>query len=305
MFKNATVYRLPAGWAPEVAEMEEALQREPFAPCSAQEDKSIGWAPPRGDAHGPLVESVGGQRILRLMIETRQVPTAVVRRLLEERLAEIEASTGRKPGRKESRDLFDDIQQSLLPQAFPKTASVWVWLDLRAGALWLDTASQAKADETITALVRALPGFAPRLLQTQTSPQAAMTAWLLVVDTEDGPAHLHIGRECELKSADEFQSVVRYTRHPLQTEEVRRHIAEGKLPTRLALEWEGRVAFTLTEGLALKKIAFLDGVFEDNASAEDEGGFDADVALATGELSGLLADLVQALGGEAAPVGAG
>jgi recombination associated protein RdgC len=41
-------------------------------------------------------------------------------------------------------------------------------------------------------------------------------------------------------------------------------------------------------------------VFEDNASAEDQGGFDADVALATGELGALITDLTAALGGELA-----
>jgi recombination associated protein RdgC len=53
----------------------------------------------------------------------------------------------------------------------------------------------------------------------------------------------------------------------------------------------------LTEGLQLKKIAFLDTVFE--GSKADDGGFDTDVAIATGELSKLLPDLVEALGGEA------
>ena len=78
-------------------------------------------------------------------------------------------------------------------------------------------------------------------------------------------------------------------------------IEQGKLPVKLGMDWDGRVSFVLTEGLQLRKLAFLDGVFEDNASAEDEGGFDADVAIATGELASLLTDLIAALGGELAP----
>jgi len=68
------------------------------------------------------------------------------------------------------------------------------------------------------------------------------------------------------------------------------------LPTKLAMTWDDRVSFVLTEGLQLKKVAFLDTVFE--GQGQDDGGFDADVAIATGELSKLIPDLIEALGGE-------
>ena len=74
------------------------------------------------------------------------------------------------------------------------------------------------------------------------------------------------------------------------------HIAAGKLPTKLALTWDGRVSFVLTEGLQVRKLAFLDSVFE--GQGKDDSGFDADVAIATGELSKLIPDLIEALGGE-------
>jgi recombination associated protein RdgC len=90
--------------------------------------------------------------------------------------------------------------------------------------------------------------------------------------------------------------VVRYVRHALDTDEVKHHVEGGKLPTRLAMTWDGRVSFSLTEGMQLKKVTFLDVVFE--SATEQDGGFDADVAIATGELSQLLPDLLEALGGE-------
>jgi len=106
-----------------------------------------------------------------------------------------------------------------------------------------------------------------------------------------------VDRECELKSADEAKAVVRYARHPLDIEEVQAHIAAGKLPTKLALTWDDRVSFMLTEGLQIKKVSFLDTVFE--GTKADDGGFDTDVAIATGELVKLIPDLIEALGGEA------
>jgi recombination associated protein RdgC len=56
----------------------------------------------------------------------------------------------------------------------------------------------------------------------------------------------------------------------------------------------------LTEALTLKKIKLLDGVLEQadkGATGQDEGGFDADVAITTGELRQLIPDLLAALGG--------
>lgn len=297
MFKHVMIYRIGAGWSAPVEQMEEALAAMPFAPCGATQEKSFGWVPPRGQAHGALVELVGGHRILRFQIETKAVPGSVVKQHLDERVAQIEAKEGRKPGRKESRDLRDEIVRDLLPMAFAKTASIMVWMDLQAGRLVLDTSSQARADEVITALVKGLDGLQLSPFNTQMSPQAAMTAWL-TGSADDWPAHFAPGQEVELKSADEMKSVVKFTRHHLDDEQMRLHIGQGKLPTKLALDWDGRVRFVLTESTVLGKIAFLDGVYEDNASAEDEGGFDADVAIATGELGALINDLTEALGGE-------
>ena len=293
------VYRIAPGWAMEVEAMEAALAKMPFQPCGATQPESYGWAPPRGQAHGALVELVAGQRILRFMHESKAVPGSVIKRRLEERCAQIEEKEGRKPGRKESRELRDEIVQELLPMAFARTASVLVWLDLDQGRLVLDCASTGKADTLVSALVECLAGLQVSLLNTQVSPQAAMTQWL-TGNADEWPAHFAPGREVELKSGDEMNSVVKFTRHPLDDEEMKRHIAQGKLPPQLALDWEGRVSFVLTEGTQLKKLTFLDGVFEEQAGAEDNGGFDSDVAIATGELAALITDLTTALGGELA-----
>ena len=120
-----------------------------------------------------------------------------------------------------------------------------------------------------------------------------MAHWLV---SQEAPTGFSVDRECELKSADESKSVVRYGRHPLDIAEVKQHIEHGKLPTRLALTWDDRVSFVLTEGLQIRKIALLDAVME--GQSQDDGGFDADVAIATGELSRLIPDLIEALGGE-------
>jgi recombination associated protein RdgC len=294
VFKNLMVYRIDAGWQPSFEQMQDSLYAERFVPCGASQEKAIGWVEPRGEAHAPLVELVAGQLILKLKIETKSVPTSVVNRKAKERGAHIESTTGRRPGKKEMREIKDDVKLSLMPLAFTKETSVWVWIDPKAQWLMLDAGSQAKADEVITMLAKSFVGLGLRLINTQLSPQSAMASWLLA---QEAPSGFSVDRECELKAADESKAVVRYVRHALDTDEVKQHVAAGKLPTRLALTWDSRVSLVLTEALQLKKLAFLDAVFEDSSSEKDEG-FDADVAIATGELRKLLPDLIEALGGE-------
>ncbi|MDD2918805.1 recombination-associated protein RdgC [Rhodoferax sp.] len=295
MFKNVIMYRIAAEWSLSAQEIETRLQDNHFVECGASQERSIGWIEPRGEAHGPLLEVVAGQWILKLMTETRALPASVVNRKAQERVAKIEASTGRKPGKKETRDLKDDIRLELLPMAFTKQSSTQVWIDRAANLLVVDAGSQARADELATLLVQSLPGLALSLLNTRLSPSAAMAEWLV---SQEAPQGFSVDRECELKAADESKAVVRYARHRLDTDEIKQHIEGGKMPTRLALTWDDRVSFVLTEGLQLKKLAFLEVVFEGASQGKDDG-FDADVAIATGELQKALPALLEALGGEA------
>lgn len=292
MFKNMIIYRIAPDWQIDLLQVEAALAQLPFMECGATQERSWGWAPPRGDAHGAMAESIAGQWLLRFMVETKVLPGSVLARRVQEKAARIEQETGRKPGKRESRDLKEEAKLDLLPMAFTKQSAMWVWIDTEARFLVLDTSSQSRADEVASALIEALPGLALALLDTQTSPQAAMSQWL---STQEAPPGFSIDRECELKSADAEKAVVRYARHPLDIEEIQAHIAAGKLPTKLALSWDERVSFVLTEGLQIKKLAFLDAATQGQS---DDGGFDADVALATGELRQFIPDLIAALGGE-------
>lgn len=298
MFKNLIIYRIAAAWQCDHAQIEEALARAPFMECGPTQERSTGWVPARGEAHGAMVESIGGQWIAKFMTEAKTVPAQVLARRVKEKAERIEQETGRKPGKKESKELKDEAILELLPMVFAKQGATWVWIDRDARMLVLDTGSQSRADEIVTMLCEVLPGLSVALLHTCTSPQASMAHWL---STQEAPRGFSIDRECELKACDEGKAVVRYGRHPLDIEEVSAHIAAGKLPTKLALTWDDRVSFVLTEGMQIKKLAFLDSVFE--GKADDEGGFDADVAIATGELLRLIPDLVEALGGETKPVG--
>jgi recombination associated protein RdgC len=302
VFKNVMMYRMLSPWTVTAAQLEEALEPARYVECTGSQEKAVGWVEPRGKANGALVEVVGGQWILKLMVETKVLPASVVKRRAQEQLAQIEATTGRKPGKKEAREILDDARMSLMPMAFTKQGATVVWIDPQAMLLVLDAGSQGRADEVMTCLINAIEGFAVQLINTEMSPAAGMAQWLA---TKEAPAGFTVDRECELKASDESKAVVRYTRHALDTDEVTEHIAMGKMPTRLAMSWNDHVSFVLTEALQLKKVAVLDVVFEAASALASDGkedNFDGDVAIATGELQKLIPDLLEALGGEVLPI---
>lgn len=295
MFKNAIIYKL-ASTELSAAALSEKLSAAQFVSCGSTQDKSVGWIPPRGE-YEALVESIGGQLIAKLAIETKSVPKSEIDKQLQAVSEHIEQTTGRKPGKKERRNLQEEIRFDLLPKAFPKLKHVLVWIDQEAGTLVINAGSQSAADDVISALLHSVNDLQISLINTVTSPQAAMTQWLLS-DHLDMPGAFAIERECVLKSNSEDAATVKFNQHDLDNPDVRKHVTEGKLPKQLALSWDGKASFVLTETLQLKKIAFLDGVMDASGADKHEDRFDADVALATGLLAPVIAELTEALGGE-------
>ena len=124
-----------------------------------------------------------------------------------------------------------------------------------------------------------------------------MTGW--VADGE-APVGFTLDQDLELRSTD--KASVRYVNHTLEGEEIRQHIATGKIVTRLAMTWNDRISFVLNDQLQIKRLAFLD-ILKEQAESQGENAderFDIDFTLMTGEVARLLDDLVTALGGEVA-----
>lgn len=296
MLNNAFIYKISGLPDRGAIAFDAALQPRVFVPCGQTQEKSVGWVPPRGEANGLLMERVAGQLICKLAIETKSVPKSELDKWVAAQSDRIEQATGRKPGKKERRELKEDALLALLPNAFAKRKDVPVWIDPKAQTMVIAAGSQSAADEVVGTLLHCI-AVSVGLVQTARSPQSAMTQWLLG-DHIDMPGAFSIERECVLKSNGEDAATVKFSKHTLDSPEVRKHVTEGKLPTQLALSWDGRVAFVLTENLQLKKIAFLDGVMDASGTDKHEDRFDSDVALATGLLAPVIAELIEALGGE-------
>lgn len=296
-FKNLIVYRMPARWGMTAEALAEQLGPHAFAPGSGLQELSIGWVAPR-EGDPSLVGSVNGQLLLTLRQEKKLLPAKVVAQVLKQRAEQLEETEGFKPGRKRLKELKEAVRDELLPRAFALSSDTRVWIDPTAGWLVVDAASTAKADDVFGLLVKAIDGFPGRSLKVAGSVAGAMTAWLA---SGEAPAGFTVDQDVELKARD-GKATVRYANQSLETEDVARHIQAGKQCTRLALTWADRVGFVLTDKLEIKRVRPLDVVKEGAGSAGVEADaaerFESDMTLMTGELARLLADVVEALGGE-------
>jgi recombination associated protein RdgC len=256
-----------------------------------------------------LAESTGRAGvILNLCVERRVVPASAVNEAVAVMIERYRQETGReRVSAKIKKEFKEEAIQTLLPRAFTKKATTTVWIDPVGHFLVVDSASLAGADKTVSHLVEALSevaddlgmpraGVQARPVQTNMSAGASMARWLA---SREAPVSFTVDRDCELKMPDDQKSTVRYQRHTLEINEVADHIASGKVPTKLAMTWNDRVSFVLGDMLQVGKIKMLDVVLDGvQERGKDDDGFDTDVAIITGELSALIPDLLDALGGE-------
>lgn len=297
-FKNIILYRLLAPWAIALEQLEEQLKRAEFVPCPSNQACSRGWVSPRKD--GALVYANNQQWMIALRIEKRLLPSSVVNAEVAIRANAIQDQQGYAPGRKMLKEIKERVTEELLSRAFTQKQTVFVWIDPKNGYLAIDSGSQSKADDVLEMLRLCLDQFPVKSLYTHQSPTSAMADWLA---GGDAPTGFTIDRDCELKANGEEKSTVSFKRHPLGDEisdEIKSHLAAGKLPTKLALTWDDRISFVLGENIEIKRLHFLDLLKEQaekEAKVADEQ-FDADFAIMTGELTRFIPMLIDALGGE-------
>lgn len=291
-FKNLQIYRLPANWESTAAALEEKLAERPLQPCTGLNLQSRGWVAPAQTEQ--LVYEQQKHLLIAMGIEQKLLPAAVIRQEADERALQYERLKGFKPGRKMMRELKEQVTAELLPRAFVRQRKLHAWLDVQNGLLIVDTSSANRAEELVELLRDTLGEFAVLLVETDHAPSATLTAWLA---SGNPPGQLALDDECELCGSDVTKPTVRYVRHPLEGEDgLKRHIADGKFVTKLALTWSDRIALVVTEKLQIKRVKFLAVKEGDDQIAQNpEEQFDVDFALMTGELSQLIKDLGEAL----------
>lgn len=299
-FKNAIVYRLtdPMGLMAHLPALEENLKQFQFIPCGSQDMARAGWVPATKQ-HQTLVHQANGQFLLTIQKQEKIIPGPVIKQELNARVTKLETEQGRRLKKTEKDALKDEVLHSLLPRAFVKNSRTQLWIDIGNALITVDASSARKAEDAL-ALLRKSLGSLPVIPLTIEKPvELTLTDW---VRSGGVPAGFAMGDSAELKAILADGGIARVKKQDLVSDEIATHIEAGKVVTKLALDWQQRIDFTLSDSFMLSRLKFCDELRDQNDDIDREdvlARFDADFTLMTGELSALINQLVTALGGEA------
>ncbi|HHO0143722.1 TPA: recombination-associated protein RdgC [Providencia stuartii] len=297
-FKNILVYRLNRDLALSADDLERQLAPLAYHPCGSQDMMKTGWVSPMKGSDA-LTHAAGNQILICAKKEEKMLPSPVIKQELQEKIEKLEADQDRKLKKTEKDSLKDEVVHALLPRAFSKYNKTYIWIDTVNQLIIVDAASAKRAEDNL-ALLRKSLGSLPVVPLTFKDPiELTLTEWIRSGSLPQGFAVMD---EAELKAILEEGGIIRCKKQELISDEIATHIEAGKLVTKLALDWEERIQFMLSDDGSLKRLKFSDTLKEQNDDIGKEDyaqRFDADYVLMTGELSALIARLIDVLGGEA------
>jgi recombination associated protein RdgC len=293
LVKNATILRF-AGVTQ--AEVETAAAGKPFLECGASTVSSVGFVPPSSLHPESLFRSVGKLTLVTVRLDEKLLPACVVKAETAKCVETIEENEGRKLGRKETKEVKERVTQELLAKAFIRTTLIHAWFDFEGGLLVVNAATPGKVDVVLNALRRTdLWSHEGKLRswKTNSSPDACFTAW---ASEGDAPEHFSIDKSALFE--DITGGKVRVSGHDVSGEQFKQ-LFIGNSISELAMTYNERMSFVMTEKLVIKRIAFLDiiKVREEQGDLMEDARDDAELILSAGEIRKVYGLLAEAFGG--------
>ncbi|MCU3341273.1 recombination-associated protein RdgC [Enterobacter hormaechei subsp. hoffmannii] len=293
--KNVCIYRLSRDFQLDPETLEKQMAEFAFSPCGSQDMSRRGWVNVTPEK---LFIEHEDSFLLCCQHQVKIIPNPVINDAVAERVAKIEADQGRKIRRIERLSIKDEVLHTLLPRAFSKNTSNYVWVDVARQLVFVE-ATSARVAEDLLGLLRKTLGSLPVVPLTMETPiELTITEWL---KKSAMPAGYAAGSEAVLKAILENGGALRVSKQDLLSDEITTHIDAGKLATTLALNWQKRITFRLDDDMTIKAIHYADDLRDQNDDIEREdihSRMVADFILFKAEFGALLASLIDVLGGE-------
>ena len=288
-FKNIHACQATVAYEPD--KLAEALFAQPFKPCSAVMPVSAGFVPCVGDEDAPLVHAEQGYMMFCLQVQGKILPPAVLREQHQLKILDLERKLGKRLARDEKARLKDEIEYTLLTQAFHKTWKIYAYFDTHAQQLVVDTSSKKNLALFYKLCTPLLTDYNITHYALK-SPSLILTNWLA---HGAYPGSFCILDKATLEDTQEQKGRVSFARKDLFGNSVKNLLEEGALVTRLGLNWGDKIHFTLKDDFSISGLRFLDIVKDlakDGIAETVEQQFAADFFIMAKTISGFFSRCV-------------
>lgn len=259
------------------------LCSQQFTPVGSHELTSHGWSPLRDDLLGL---KLGEQILLRFTQEKKVLPKSAVNQRLDARCREVEEAQGFAPGKKARAEIKEQVTNEMLPAAFATRTVTTVWIDLAKKRLVIDSTANATIELIQKTLLKTFDKFG---LEDVSWPRhSSLTEWLKV----EPPSDFTIDDEVMLQFPGEKGKKAKFTSANLDADDVQRCLKSGAVVDQLAMTFDRKLSFVMTDNLQLRRIRPLDILKESEPGLKDADRLDNEFYLMSAEMSLLIDALI-------------
>ncbi|MEW6990051.1 recombination-associated protein RdgC [Colwelliaceae bacterium 6441] len=291
-FKNLYFFAFTRPFTLSEEDLEKHLNEHLFTPCGSTEMSHFGWVNALGKNGQSVVHSVNGNHLLCARKEEKILPAPVIKDMLEQKVAQLEAEQSRGATKKEKEQFKEDIIFELLPRAFSRFSDTHAYINPENNIIVINTSSRSKAEDFLALLRKVLGTLPVTSVSPEKAPDELMTDWLVEKNIGD---NFQLGTEAEFHALGDDGAVIRVKNQDLDSDEIKVHLDADKFVVKLALEWDEALSCILCDDLAIKRIKFFDVIHEQNEDIDKDdiiARLDADFALMAGEINRFINDLL-------------
>ena len=266
--------------------MREHLPHEVFNEPLPTELSTCGFVPME---QGTFVTEFPGGYAFRFRLAQKVIPGSVVKQAVADECAKIEQDTGRKPGKKEKREIKESTIADFAAQAFVRTTDVICYFRIATNQLLVPTFGKAIGDKLMSKLVMAVESVKTETIHVSNVTQgltARLKKWLDDGD-DDAFGAFYPVNEVDL---DQDERSVRVKMSALQQARgtLTSSLSQGFYVNAVGLTLDGD-EFKLTHDFKLRAIRLADPEEMLTEETEGEPGFEAQAAIEVDRI-GLIVD---------------
>lgn len=245
----------------------QGLNASNFTEIMAAEAESVGFVPVIGQ-HGSnalTFEANESLVLFKLRIDTKKVPPSAVNNEVKKRAEEIENREGYKPGRKQLREIKEQVQDEMILKALAQTVLIDGWFDFNNMLLVITESSGSKCDRVHGALLKAVDGLKPRFLRSAHNPSNIMTLWISGAD--EPPETITVDDKAKFAFPEGGKASLSALN--LTDERIAQLTSMGGKVVELGITIKDRWSVVVTEMLVVKKITHVDIESEFGEASEE------------------------------------